>query len=127
MVLISGFTSVIDIAKLTGFFNRFGLNGLGFSMGVALNMVPALKRTSINTWNSLKMRGGLRYKKRKTIQLLIITVISNALRYAENVTMAAETRAFNPNNRHFVPLKVNRFDYVLVFILLLVFLFFHLL
>jgi energy-coupling factor transporter transmembrane protein EcfT len=127
MVIVSGFTAVIDIAKLMGFFDRVGLNGLGFSMGVALHMFPAIKKMSINTWNSLKMRGGLRHKKRQTIQLLIITIITNALRYAENVTLAAEARAFNPSNRHFVPLKINLFDYIFVFILLLIFLFFNLL
>ncbi|RPJ40795.1 MAG: hypothetical protein EHM21_14115, partial [Chloroflexi bacterium] len=58
LVAVDGFTSSVDIASIAGLLERFGLRGLGFSMGVALNLLPSLQTAAINTWHSLWMRGG---------------------------------------------------------------------
>lgn len=120
MMVASGFTSIVDIAKLTSFFDRFGLNGLGFSMGVALNIFPALKKSSINSWNSLKMRGGLRQQRAQTIKFLVITIIANALHYADDIALAAESRAYDPKKHHRIPIEFNPLDFIFIFALVLI-------
>lgn len=85
-----------NIIELAGLFERSGLQGLGFSIGVASNLLGDLRQSGTNTWHSLRMRGGLRANWWRGIQLLLLTVLSNALRHAEEVILAAEVRAFRP-------------------------------
>ena len=41
------------------------------------------------------MRGGLRANGRRGLQLLALTILTNALRHAEEIVLAAEVRAFH--------------------------------
>ncbi|MBT7074782.1 MAG: hypothetical protein HN922_07720 [Anaerolineae bacterium] len=107
---VDGFTNSVDISSVAGLLERFGLKGLGFSMGVALNLLPSLKIAAINTWRSLWMRGGLRKQRLRGIRLLFLTVITNALRRSEEIALAAETRAFCPERCQPMPLQVGSWD-----------------
>ncbi|MGM0385761.1 MAG: CbiQ family ECF transporter T component, partial [Actinomycetota bacterium] len=60
LVAVKAVTSSVDITSVAGLLERLGLRGLGFSMGVALNLLPALSVSAQNAWRSLQMRGGLR-------------------------------------------------------------------
>jgi len=111
LVMLDGFTSVVDIVALAGLLERFGLHGLGFSMGVALNLLPALQQSSTNAWYSLKMRGGLRKQRWRGLQLLTMTVVTNALRRAEEIALAAEARAFSPEKSRAMPIKYGTLDW----------------
>lgn len=111
LVMLDGFTSVVDIVALAGLLERFGLHGLGFSMGVALNLLPALRQSSTNAWYSLKMRGGLRKQRWRGLQLLTMTVVTNALRRAEEIALAAEARAFSPEKSRAMPIKYGNWDW----------------
>ena len=62
LVAVNGLTASIHISTLAGLFERLGLHGLGFAMGVALNLPPALQQSAANAWHSLKIRGGLQRK-----------------------------------------------------------------
>ena len=53
MLAVDGLTESVEITSLAGLFERFGFKGLGFSFGVALNMLPALRETCANTWHCL--------------------------------------------------------------------------
>jgi energy-coupling factor transporter transmembrane protein EcfT len=110
LVMLDGFTSVVDIVALAGLLERFGLHGLGFSMGVALNLLPALQQSSTNAWHSLRMRGGLRKQRWRGLQLLTMTVVTNALRRAEEIALAAEARAFSPEKSRALPIKYGSWD-----------------
>jgi energy-coupling factor transporter transmembrane protein EcfT len=112
LVAVDGFTAAVDIAALAGLFERFGLQGLGFCMGVALNLLPALQLSATNAWRSLWMRGGLRRQRRRGLRLLLVTVVSNALRRAEEIALAAEARAFSPHCARPMPLHIGRFDWL---------------
>jgi len=101
----------VDIVALAGLLERFGLHGLGFSMGVALNLLPALQQSSTHAWYSLKMRGGLRKQRWRGLQLLAITVVTNALRRAEEIALAAEARAFSPEKSRAMPIKYGNWDW----------------
>jgi energy-coupling factor transporter transmembrane protein EcfT len=110
LVSVDGFTNSVDIASIAGLLERFGLCGLGFSMGVALNLLPSLRTAAINTWYSLWMRGGLRAQRWRGIRLLLLTIITNALRRTEEIALAAEGRAFCPEHPRAMPLKAGSLD-----------------
>jgi energy-coupling factor transporter transmembrane protein EcfT len=114
LTAVDGFTHSVDITQIAGFLERLGLRGLGFSLGVALNLLPGLQRSSIHAWHSLRMRGGLRQKKWRGLQLLVMTIVTNALRRAEEITLAAEARAFSPDCCRPAPLKMSFLDRLLL-------------
>ena len=98
LTAVDGFTHSVDISQIAGLLERLGLRGLGFSLGVALNLLPSLQQSSYHAWQSLRMRGGLRRKKWRGLRLLVITIVTNALRRADEIALAAEARAFSPNH-----------------------------
>jgi energy-coupling factor transporter transmembrane protein EcfT len=110
LVTVNGFTAAIDIVSVAGLLERFGMQGLGFSLGVALNLLPTLQQSSLNTWHSLRMRGGLRRERWRGLQLFIITVMTNTLRRAEEIALAAEGRGFSPEHSRPLPMKKGRWD-----------------
>jgi energy-coupling factor transporter transmembrane protein EcfT len=114
LVTVDGFTSSVDIASIAGLLERLGLRGLGFSVGVALNLLPSLQTAALNTWHSLWMRGGLRKQRWRGIRLLLLTIITNALRRTEEIALAAEGRAFSPEQSRAIPLRPGSLDWAVV-------------
>jgi energy-coupling factor transporter transmembrane protein EcfT len=112
MLAIDALTSSVDIAAMAGLLERFGFQGLGFCLGVALNLLPALQQSATNAWRSLWMRGGLRRQRWRGLRLLLVTVVSNALRRAEEVALAAEARAFTPECARPMPIQVRKLDWL---------------
>jgi len=112
IVAVDGFTAAVDVAAIAGLLERVGLKGLGFSMGVALNLLPALQRSASNAWHSLWMRGGLRRQRLRAVRLLMVTVVSNALRHGEEIALAAEARAFSPDCARPMPVRSGRLDWM---------------
>ena len=112
VVVVDGFTAAVDVAAIAGLLERVGLKGLGFSMGVALNLLPALQQSAGNAWHSLWMRGGLRRGRLRALRLLLVTVVSNALRHGEEIALAAEARAFSPDNARPLPVRSGRLDWL---------------
>jgi energy-coupling factor transporter transmembrane protein EcfT len=118
LIAINGLTGSVEITAIAGLLERVGLQGLGFSMGVALNLLPSLQQSSINAWHSLWMRGGLRRQRRRGLRLLAFSIITNALRRAEEIALAAEARAFSPDRSRPMPIVVGNRDWlILVFAL----------
>ena len=89
LLAADGFSASVDITGVAGLLERGGLRGLGFSLGVASNLLPDLRRSSTATWHSLRMRGGLRGRWLRGLQLLLLAVMTNALRHAEEIVLAA--------------------------------------
>jgi energy-coupling factor transporter transmembrane protein EcfT len=114
LLAADGLAASVDITELAGLFERIGLQGLGFSMGVAVNQLPILRQSSMNAWHSLRMRGGMRARWGRGLQLLLLTVFTNALRRSEDIVLAAETRAFRPEHRRAIPIRIGRLDWWLV-------------
>jgi energy-coupling factor transporter transmembrane protein EcfT len=114
LLAVNGFTSSVNIPSLAGVLEKFGLQGLGFSIGVAINLVPTLRDTAIKTWHSLKMRGGLRKNWLRGMQLYLIVVITNALRHTEEIALAAESRGFSPEKARPMAIKSNKTDWVVL-------------
>jgi energy-coupling factor transporter transmembrane protein EcfT len=116
LIAVDGLTGSVDISALAGLLERAGLHGLGFSIGVALNLLPSLQQSALNAWRSLLMRGGLRKKRWRGLQLLAFTIVANALSRAEEIALAAEARAFSPELARSLPVKVGRLDWVILFL-----------
>ena len=110
LVAADGFSASVDITEVAGLLERGGLHGLGFSIGVATNLLPDLRQSSTNVWHSLRMRGGLRSQWWRGIQLMALAVLTNALRHTEEIVLAAEARAFRPELSRKVPLRVGALD-----------------
>jgi energy-coupling factor transporter transmembrane protein EcfT len=118
LVAISAFSSSVEISEVAGVAERLGLRGLGFSIGVAFNLLPSLSQAANNTWNSLHMRGGFRAHKLQSLRLLLLTILGNALRRGDEIALAAEARAFSPEQSRAMPLRRGKLDLWLVLPLL---------
>lgn len=111
LLAADGLSSSVNIVEVAGLLERGGLRGLGFSIGVATNLLPDLRQSSMNAWHSLKMRGGLRSQWWRGIQLLALTIFSNALRHAEQIVLAAEVRAFRPELSRTMSIRIGTLDW----------------
>ncbi|NLH07635.1 MAG: hypothetical protein GX484_08540 [Chloroflexi bacterium] len=111
LVAINGLARSVNIVEVAGLLERVGLTGLGFAMGVAVNLLPALLDSARSGWYSLKMRGGLRRQSWRALQLLFLTMVTNAIRRAEDIALAAEARAYTPERSRVQPLRRGRLDW----------------
>jgi energy-coupling factor transporter transmembrane protein EcfT len=110
LVAADGLSASVDITEVAGLLERGGLHGLGFSIGVATNLLPDLRQSTTNAWHSLRMRGGLRHSWWRGLQLMVLTVLTNALRHTEEIVLAAEVRAFRPELSRKVSLRIGSLD-----------------
>jgi energy-coupling factor transporter transmembrane protein EcfT len=117
LMAADGLSASVNISEVAGLLERGGLHGLGFSIGVATNLLPDLRQSGMNAWHSLRMRGGLRTHWWRGIQLLFLTVLSNTLRHAEEIVLAAEVRAFHPDVSRKISIRTGPLDWWLVFTL----------
>jgi len=110
LLSVDGFSSAVDISEIAGLIERLGLRGLGFSIGIAFNLLPSLRQSSANVWRSLSMRGGLRRERWQGLKLFFVTVMATALQRADEVALAAESRAFTPEKARAMPIKHGKYD-----------------
>lgn len=108
LLAAAGFAATVPVVVVAGLLDRFGLPGLGFSLGVAVNMLPVLQATAATTWQAFRQRGGFRRRRLRSLRLILITMISETLRKAEDVVAAAHARGFGASRR---PLPVGRGRY----------------
>ena len=107
--------SISDMARL---FETVGLKGLGFALGVALNLLPTLQENATAAYHTLRLRGGFRRRPWQALKLFLVTVIANALRHSDDVVNAAAARAFEPTVRRGEPVRFRRADGLLAVVLL---------
>ncbi len=114
LVAVTGFAASVSISELSGLLERAGLKGLGFALGVAFNMLPIVQETATNAYHALRLRGGLRRQRWRAVRLLLITVVVNSLRHAEDIVNAAEARAFSITRTRPMSLVWRRSDMAVV-------------
>jgi energy-coupling factor transporter transmembrane protein EcfT len=108
--------SSLSLSDLVAIFDRLHLRGLGFALGVAMNMVGTLREMARVTFETIKLRGGLR-RPVAALRLFLVTVVSNTLRYGDEVVRAASVRAFDPQQGRGSALSPRRADLWLVAVL----------
>lgn len=85
----------LPLSSWIGLFGTVGLHGLGFALGVALNLLPTMRRLAETTWQSIRLRGGWR-RPALACRLFLLTMLSNAISYGGQIVAAAAARAFDP-------------------------------
>ncbi len=110
LLAADGLAGSVDITEVAGLLEHAGLHGLGFSIGVAANLLPDLRRSAAQAWHSLRMRGGLRAQGWCGAQLWLLAVLANTLRHAEEIVLAAEVRAFRPELSRRAALRMGSLD-----------------
>jgi energy-coupling factor transporter transmembrane protein EcfT len=118
LAAVAGFAASVSISELSGLLERAGLKGLGFALGIAFNMLPIVQETATNAYHALRLRGGFRRQRCQAIRLLLITVVVNSLRHAEDIVNAAEARAFSITRARPMSIMWRRSDIALAGILL---------
>jgi energy-coupling factor transporter transmembrane protein EcfT len=110
--------NALSVSEMAQLFETVGLKGLGFALGVALNLLPTLQENATATYHTLRLRGGFRRRPWQALKLFLITVIANALRHSEDVVNAAAARAFEPTVRRGEPVRFQWADGLLAITLL---------
>jgi energy-coupling factor transporter transmembrane protein EcfT len=110
--------SALSVSEMARLFETVGLKGLGFALGVALNLLPTLRETSETAYHTLRLRGGFRRRPWQALKLFLVTVIANALRHSDDVVNAAAARAFEPTVRRGELVRFQRADGLLAVALL---------
>jgi len=119
LIAVEAFTKSVTISAIGGLLERFGMQGLGFSIGVGLNILPTLQTASIHSWQSLRMRGGLRRKWWRGLRMMAVTILSNAIAQAEEIALAAETRAFSPVKSRPLPITKGQIDWLVILLVII--------
>jgi energy-coupling factor transporter transmembrane protein EcfT len=96
----SVFARAVSVSQMAELLEGMRLKGLGFALGVATNMLPTIQETMQTSYQAIRMRGGFRTGKLRTLKLLLVTVIAGSLRRGDDIVSAAEARAFDPARSH---------------------------
>lgn len=105
--------SSLSLSDLLAVFESLGLRGLGFALGIAMNLLDTLREMARVTFETIRLRGGMR-RPRAAIRLFLITLVSNTLRYGDEIVNAAAVRAFDPAAKRGRPLVPRRGDLLLL-------------
>lgn len=116
----NAFASLVSVAGMAQLLERVGLKGLGFALGVAMNMLPTIRETAGNTLNAMRLRGGFRRQRFKALRMLFMAIIVNSLQHADQVVDAAEMRAFSVGRHGCDPIPFTLPDLALIIVLLAV-------
>ncbi len=95
-VAVAVYADLVSVDALARLFERAGLRGLGFALGVAFNMLPTLRVELRHALDTMRLRGGFRRRPLARLKLLSVAILSNVLRHADQIVSAAEARAFDP-------------------------------
>lgn len=110
----SVFARAVSVSQLAELLEGMRLKGLGFALGVATNMLPTIQEMMQTSYQAIRLRGGFRTGKLRTLKLLLVTVIAGSLRRGDDIVSAAEARAFDPAQSHGSSISVTPADLVLV-------------
>ena len=104
--------SALSLSDILAVFDRLHLRGLGFALGVAMNLLATLQEMARTTFETIKLRGGLR-RPLAALRLFLVTLVTNTLRYGDQIVNAASVRAFDPSGGRRRSLSLTRADLVL--------------
>ena len=109
----SVFARAVSVSQMAELLEGMRLKGLGFALGVATNMLPTIQETMQTSYQAIRLRGGFRSGRFRTLRLLLVTVIAGSLRRGDDIVSAAEARAFDPARSHGSSISVTHADLTL--------------
>lgn len=115
----SVFAGAVSISQMAQLFERMRLKGLGFALGVATNMLPTVYETMETSYQAVRLRGGFRRGRLRTLRLLLVTIIAGSVSRGDDIVCAAEARAFDPTRSHEPLIRMTRADVMLAGVVLL--------
>jgi len=95
VVAVHTMTSMISLSAMSDLFEKAGLRGLGFAVGVALNALPLVQRNYNDVRTALQLRGGFRRRSAQGMRMLLLATVVNSVHHAGDVVAAAEARGFS--------------------------------
>jgi len=101
--------AALSLSDVVVVFDRLGLRGLGFATALAMNLLETLQEMATVTWQTIRLRGGMR-RPLVALRLFLITTIANTLRYGDELVNAAAVRGFDPNKGGPAPLPLRQAD-----------------
>jgi len=113
-----GSSSVLSASEMSRLFDSLGLKGLGFALGVALNAITPLGEVVHIAYHSCRLRGGFRRHLWLNTRRLLISALTNAIRYGDDVVLAASARAFDPSRHRVIPPAFHFTDLVILLTLI---------
>jgi energy-coupling factor transporter transmembrane protein EcfT len=96
VLAVSVFVRTVKVSDLTYLIESVsGSKSFSFALGLAFNIRPYLERISRDTLNAIKMRGGFTLRNMpSSISCLLSSTTLNALAKCQDISYAAEARAF---------------------------------
>ena len=107
---VRGLAARVSPGESAGLLERAGVKGLGFTVGVAFNLLPSMERSVRQTLDTARLRGGALWRRPRLLRLAAVTALTSAVRRAEDVAAAAEVRGFSPQHTRPLPLRRGRWD-----------------
>ena len=114
---VRGLAARVSPGESAGLLERVGVKGLGFTVGVAFNLLPSMERSVCQTLDTARLRGGAIWRRPGLLRLAAVTALTTAVRRAEDVAAAAEVRGFSPAHTRPLPLRHGRYDLLLGLVL----------
>lgn len=111
-VAARGLAARVSPGESAGLLERVGVKGLGFTVGVAFNLLPSMERSTRQTMDTARLRAGTAWRHPRVLRLALVTILASAVRRAEEVAAAAEVRGFSPQRAEPLPLRHGRYDIV---------------
>lgn len=96
LIAVDTLATSVSVGELAALLEGLGLKGLGFSVGVAFNLLPTLRQTAASAWAALRLRGGPGRQPAVAMRRLALTILALTLERAQGIVDAAESRGFSP-------------------------------
>lgn len=114
----------IRVEELICYFDRFKLVGLGFSIGIGLNIISAITDCVEHTYYSAKQKGCFRRNIVFNFKLMFIRTMLNIVSLAEDVVQAAKFKGYDENIFIQDHVKIKIIDILIILLSVCVILFF---
>ena len=85
-------TRNVSVERLAKTFERFGFRDLSVTLPIAMNVLPMLRRSVLQTLRIFRARGGFRRNRLKNSEKLFLTIILNTIRTAEEIYQVIEAK-----------------------------------
>ncbi len=83
---ITVFSRQVSVALLSKWISQSRLSSASEAVPVAINLLPMLQKNAVESYLVFKYRGGFKRKRIKNLLRLILTILINTIKMAEDIT-----------------------------------------